>query len=528
MYEWDNKTTDVLIVGAGPTGLMMACQLAMHKVSFRIIDKNESLSKSSGALILQARSLEIVEKMGIAQDAVKQGIVADAINIVFDGETIKSTAIKNIGKNLSQFPFLLMLEQSKTEKLLLKFIGESHNFVERGIHFQSFIQEKDTISSVVILPDGTTQTITSKYLIAADGAASSVRNFLHIPFEGISYPKPIFILDCTAKTNFIPGEINFVFSNSTVAGFFSLPDSRWRIDSPLPKSLEKFGNITFDQIETAFHLSTQLDIKFKDVEWFSITHVHQKYAKVMRVQNCFLAGDAAHVNTPIGSQGMNTGLQDAFNLAWKLAYVIKNKAKPSLLDTYSLERLGISKGFARYADTLFKLLTNNNSAAKFIRPYGIKVLLKIIFPLLNKLNVVRQRFFISISQIGIHYRSSILSTRQSEGNFPHKAPKPGDRLPYVEFLYKGIKTNDFKILGAISFNLFILSDTLPVDIEKIAEKFNLTTKVIKRSPENKKFYKLLGIKHSGYYLIRPDMHIALRSASLDSIRLNDYLHQFLI
>ncbi|HEY5122775.1 MAG TPA: FAD-dependent monooxygenase, partial [Ignavibacteria bacterium] len=374
MKQLNDKITEVLIVGAGPTGLMMACQFTIHQVSFRIIDKNESPSKNSGALILQARTLEIFEQMGIAGKALEEGIVANKLNILYNGRRITSTYIKDIGENLSKFPFLLMHEQSKTEKLLLQFIGDHGHSVERGIRFKSFVQDNEEVTSVLILPDGSEQSIKTKYLIAADGAISTIRDFLNIPFNGKTYPKPIFILDCKAKTDMLPGEICFAFSKSIVAGFFPLPSSRWRIDSTLPKEMERLENITFDNISMDFQLWTNMNVTFQDCEWFSVSHSHQKYAGSIRVRNCFLAGDAAHVNTPVGAQGMNTGLQDAFNLAWKLAFVIKHKAKPELLGTYSIERSGISKGFAHYADTVFRIVTSNNVALKFFRLYLLKVL----------------------------------------------------------------------------------------------------------------------------------------------------------
>ena len=485
MKQLDNNTADVLIVGAGPTGLMMACQLAIHQVSFRIIDKNESPSKSSGALIVQARSLEIFEQMGIAGEALKGGIIANKLNVIFNGEKITSTVIKDIGGNLSQFPFLLMLEQSKTEKLLLKFISDRGHSVERGILFKSFVQDKEGVTSVVILPDETEQSIKTKYIIAADGAKSTIRNFLNIPFKGKTYPKPIFILDCKAKTDMLPGEICFAFSNSSIAGFFPLQGSRWRIDSTLPKEIEKLETITFDNIEKDFHLWTKMNVTFQGYEWFSVSHSHQKYAGSIRVQNCFLAGDAAHVNTPVGAQGMNTGLQDAFNLAWKLAFVIKHKAKPELLDTYATERLGISKGFARYADTVFKLVTSKNVVVKFFRLYVLKVLLKFLFPLVEKRRIFRQMFFKSISQIDIHYRNSILSYVTPGESFLYGAPRPGDRLPYIEFYYRGGNTNNYKVLEVACFNLFVLANVLPDEIKKIAEEYNLAVVLITYLPETK-------------------------------------------
>lgn len=528
MKELHDKTTEILIVGAGPTGLMMACQLVIHQVSFRIIDIKETSSKSSGALIVQARSLEIFEQMGIAREAVTDGIIANKVNIFYNGKKIVSTDIKDIGKNLSMFPFLLMLEQSKTEKLLLKFIGDRGHFVERGILFKSFIQDKECVTSLVVLPDKSEQSITTKYIIAADGANSTIRNFLNVPFKGKTYIKPIFILDCKANTELVAGEISFAFSNSSIAGFFPLQDSRWRIDSTIPKEIESLENITFDDIAKDFHLRTKINITFQDDEWFSVSHSHQKYAGYIRVQNCFLVGDSAHIHTPIGAQGMNTGLQDAYNLAWKLAFVIKHKAKPELLSTYSSERLGISKGFAHYADAVFRNITSENAAVKFFRLYVMRILFKVLFPLVDKRKTFRQMFFKSISQIGICYRDSILSYWLSEGSFFGEAPKPGDRFPFVEFFYEGRNTNSYEILNGACFNLVVLGKVIPDEIKRITEKYNLAVRLIKYIPETKNVYKYLGIKNTGYYLIRPDIYISLRSATLNTDHLNNYLQQLLI
>lgn len=523
----ENKV-EVLIVGAGPAGLMMACRLAIHQVPFRIIDKNESSSENSGALIVQARSLEIFEQMGIASEAISEGIIANKVNILYNGNKITSTVINDIGGNLSQFPFLLMLEQSKTEKLLLKFIGERGHAVERGVRFKNYIQDKETITSVVILPDGSEQSIVSKYIIAADGANSIIRDFLNIPFEGKTYPKPIFILDCKAQTELIPGEISFAFSNSSVAGFFPLKDSRWRIDSNLPPELEKRDKITFEDIEKDFHLWTRMNVTFQGYEWFSVAHSHQKYAGSIRVGNCFLIGDAAHVNTPVGAQGMNTGLQDAFNLAWKLAFVIKCKAKSELLDTYTTERAGISKGFARYADIVFKLVTSTHVLVKFFRGHILRLIFKVLFQWFENRKSFQQKFFKSISQIGIHYRNSILSDGVEEGFFPPDAPKPGDRLSYVELVFMKKNTNSYEILDGTGFTLFILANEIPAEIKVLAVNYNLAVKLITQCTETENLYERLGIKDSGYYFVRPDMHIALRSATLNTHHLNHYIQQFLM
>jgi len=528
MRKTQDKTADVLIVGAGPTGLMMACQLAIHKISFRIIDKKADLSKNSGALILQARSLEIFDQMGIATEAIKAGIIADKVNFLFNGKKISSIAIKDIGADHSRFPFLLMLEQSKTEKLFLGFISDRGYAIERGAIFKSLIQEKGGVTSKVIFQDGTEQYIKTKYVIAADGANSTTRDFLNIPFKGKTYPKPLFILDCKATTDLNPGEIYFNFSKASVAGFFPLHGSRWRIDSNLPKETENSDIITFDRIERDFHLWTKMNLTFHGYEWFSVSHAHQKYAGAVRLQNCFIAGDAAHVNTPVGAQGMNTGLQDAFNLAWKLAFVIRHKVKQELLDTYSMERSGISKGFAHYADAVFKLVTSKNAGIIFFRFYLLGLIFKVLLPLLVKRSALRLKFFKSISQIGIHYHDSMLSYKAAKGEFLKGAPRPGDRLPFVEYFYKGRKTNNYILLAVEKFNLFVFAFELPQDIAKLAGNYDLAVQLIDCMPETIKIYESLGGINTGYCLIRPDHYIALLSGTLNIRYLEDYLKKFLI
>ena len=525
MNQSRNNSTDVLIVGAGPAGLMMACQLAIHKIPFRIVDKNSCSSKNSGALIVQARTLEIFEQMGIAGDALSKGVVANKINIIYNGKKITSAGISDLGGDLSRFPFLLMLEQSKTEQLLLNFIYDHGYSIEREVQLQSFNQQDGGVTSVVTLPDGTMQVVYSKYIIAADGPNSTIRNILNIPFEGKTYPKSIFIVDCKADSELSAEEISFAFSNSSVAGFFPIKGSRWRIDSNFPPEYENQERITFDAVEKNFQEWTQMNLHFQSQEWFSVTRSHQKYAASVRDQNCFLIGDAAHVHTPVGAQGMNTGIQDAYNLAWKMAFVIKQKANPLLLDTYSSERLGISKGFARNADFVFRVLTSGNSLVKLFRRYVLRLFFMILFPLVSKSKTLRQRFFRSISQININYRGSILSYRGSVFNIFSSTPKPGDRFPWIRFPESGKNASIFEKLDPLSFNLIVLADSLPAGVKQIKEQLNLGVLLIPKVPETGSVYNHLGIKNTGYYLIRPDMYIALKSLNLNIVPLRRFINQ---
>jgi 2-polyprenyl-6-methoxyphenol hydroxylase-like FAD-dependent oxidoreductase len=517
------NSTEVLIVGAGPTGLMMACQLAFHGVAFRIVDKNSTSSQNSGALIVQARTLEIFEQMGLASEAIKAGIVADRIDILYNGRKIAGTSIKDIGRNLSQFPFLLMLEQSETEKLLLKYFNERGCNVERNVQFKSFKEDKTGITTELIMPDGSGETVVSKYLIGADGSRSAIRNFLKIPFEGKRYPKPIFILDCGAITDISSGAICFAFSRNSVAGFFPLRNQRWRVDGSFPESVNIAETIQLETVAEGLQHWNNLKFEMHGTEWFSVSHSQQKYAQTIRIGNCFLAGDSAHVNTPVGAQGMNTGLQDAHNLAWKLAFVLKQKAKPDLPDSYSHERLGVSQGFARYADVVFRLVTNTNTAVRFFRTFILKMYFKRIFPGQVKNEKARQKFFKAISQTDIHYKSVFLTEKATERLFSQDSPKPGYRLPYVEFSLNKIKTHSHKLPDPLWFTILVFAEELTMEINSLASRYKLKVVLIKNLPETQELYAAFGINDSGYYLIRPDAYIAFRSATMDSGHLDRYL-----
>lgn len=517
------EKTDVLIVGAGPAGLMMACQLALHQVSFRILDQKEKPSQHSGALIVQARTLELFEKMGIADQALRHGTIADRVNLLFKGKKLATTAISKIGESLSQFPFLLLLEQSWTEKLLLNFLKEKGHAVERSIHFKSFSTSAEEITSVVSRHDGTTETLRSTYLIGADGHKSKVRELLQIPFEGKTLRHPIFIMDVEAESVFVDGEINFLFSNTSVAGFFPISPNRWRIDGSFPKEMKNKKDIGAEDVSKNLSKWLNMKVKTHNIEWFSVAHAHQKYAAQIKVGNCFLIGDAAHVNSPIGAQGMNAGLQDAWNLAWKIAFVLKKQAHADLLETYPVERWGITQGFARYADVVFKTMTGTQSTVKFFRMTLIKFFFTALFPLVEKRKWFRLRFFTSISQIGLHYASAPSGSPFMKKMFSHHDFRSGKRFPYMAFVLNTQPTDTHRLLDATRFTLVLFAPELTAEWVLLAEKYQFSLVLIPHQVETAQLYKTLALKHNGYFLVRPDMHIALRSSST---RMNVFI-QFL-
>jgi 2-polyprenyl-6-methoxyphenol hydroxylase-like FAD-dependent oxidoreductase len=526
----DNTETEVLIVGAGPSGLMMACQLAIHNIGFRIIDKKEFPTSNSGAMVIQARSVEIFSQMGIAQQAIEAGFIPNNLNILFNGKPLLKIPVKDIGSGLTLFPYLLLVKQSKTEQVLTEFINKRGFYIGRRTELLDFSQDSSGVVSRIKDPDGNIVFVKSHYLIAADGGQSLIRQQLNIPFIGKSHQKSLFIIDCKADTDIPVDDISISFSNNAISGFFPLPDGKWRVDGTIPTTLKTKPRLSFADIEEHFSDRLKMKIKLHSPEWFSVFHSHQHYAASFQQDCCFLIGDAAHIHSPVGAQGMNTGLQDAYNLAWKLAFVLKGKAYEELLKTYSTERLPVAKNNIRVTDRIFNLITSDHFITKSFRNYIAPFLIRTVFPTFVQRKRIRQYIFKSISEINVNYRESVMALQSSIRLFPSLTLRPGDRLPYVQFKEKDQLVNVQDKVNGTCFHLLIFCKVTPSEemIKRIKKHGNfLSYEVILHSVENHHLFKMLSIKNKGLLLIRPDMYIAFHSKSHNIKHLNNKLKLFL-
>jgi 2-polyprenyl-6-methoxyphenol hydroxylase-like FAD-dependent oxidoreductase len=520
--------TQVLIVGAGPTGLMMACQLALRNIPFRIIDKNEHHQTGSGALILHAKSLEIFNQMRIADAAISQGILANKINVAFNGTKPLTLFLKKMGNDQTKFPGLLMLEQSRTEQLLEDFLQSYGGSVERKTELIGFSQYEEGCTNIVKMPDGENIVIKSKYIIAADGSHSFIRDHLKIPFTGKTYELSLFVFDGRADFDFPKDEICFSFTGKSSVGIFPLRGGRWRVDGTIPRDISSKKEISFDDIEPEFASRNRLVIKLHEPERFSIFHSHQQYAGAFKYKRCFMIGDSAHVFSPVGAQGMNTGMQDACNLAWKIAMVLKGYSHESLLKSYQKERQPLAKNLIKTTDYFFRIVTSNNKLDKKIRLQLVPRLLKIIFPVMERQKILSRYLFNAISEIGINYRNSPLSAKGSSGLFRLNAPRPGDRLPYFLFNQMGNEVNLQDLVNGFYFHLFIFSrDSIPGEFLDYTKHYStwLSTSYIPLNTDTRPLYKRLGIGKGGCYFVRPDAYIAYRSKTLTVKNLVKFLKQ---
>ena len=512
----------ILIVDAGPTGLMMACQLAIRKIPFRIIDKNEDHTTQSRALVIHARSLEIFEQLGIAQEAVQHGKKAKAVNLFVNGKRRLQFNLNNIGEGLTQFPFLLILEQSKTEKLLNGFINRHGFFVERNTELIDFSQNNNQINASLKQADKEQESIEVNWMIGADGANSLVRRKLNIPFAGKTYKESLFVLDCEMTMDIPPDEMCICFSDKTFAGLFPMTNGRSRVIGIVPDEFQGNDSINFENATKDFAKRTRLNIILKNPQWISMYHSHHRSVSSFQQGHCFLAGDAAHIHSPVGAQGMNTGLQDAYNLAWKLALIIKENAKESLLDSYNDERIVIAQNLVKTTDRVFHIVTSKKKLFAFFRLYFMPTFMKLVLPIAQRISFIRRSAFKSISEIGLHYRYSKLSIDNNKSSFPNKAPRPGDRVLYLPEVQTMLSDAKFHLLIFMGEQKDQQTNQA---IQMFIEKYNelISVHEIKLTEATKTMYKKFGITKQGCYFIRPDNYIAYRSNSLQLQQLTDYI-----
>lgn len=515
--------TDVIIVGAGPTGLALACQLTRYQIDFVVIEKNEGVTAYSKALGVHARTLEIYEQLDLAQKAVEQGSIAGKVRMLQRGEVLGQVELSNIGKGLSAYPFMLVLEQSRNERLMYDWLKDHNRDVRWQTALESFSQDETAVTARVKISNGEFETIEGKYLVGCDGPHSLVRHGLGLAFEGSTFERLFYVADVQIDWNFTHDALTVCLAPHGVVAFFPMPgEKRWRIVGAFPEGHEKDEReILYEEIEAQIKKEAQLELDITRVDWFSTYKVHTRHVDKFSSGRCFVAGDAAHIHTPAGGQGMNTGIQDAYNLGWKLALVLKNSASPRILETYNEERLPNAKRLTATTDRMFNLAAGKDWFVALIRTTIFPPMAKYIL----SIEAVRKRFFILISQIGIRYRDSSLSMHytgpnQSDDDF---AVKAGDRMPYFEIDGKSI----YDRLRAPKFHLLKFSDAARVDNNsRVASEY---AELLDHHsiPLDPKLVEMFGANKPFDVLLRPDNYIGFISSDTSGRQVSLYFAHLL-
>jgi 2-polyprenyl-6-methoxyphenol hydroxylase-like FAD-dependent oxidoreductase len=510
--------TDVLVVGAGPTGLMLANQLVRRGVPTLIIDRHAGPSLESRALGVQARTLEIYSHLGIVDRALELGKRGTGGNIWANGERRARIALSDAGDQVTPYPFLLVLGQDDNERIMADRLRELGSSVLWSTELVSLQQQEDSVTAVVKLPDGSDRNIQAAWVAGCDGARSSVRELSGIAFAGAAYEHVFFVADTEMTGSMVPDEVNvYLFKDGFHLLFPMRGSDHWRIVGILPPVLRDKADLEFDAVIPSLHHEAGERLSIKSCTWFSTYRIHHRSAVRFRDRRCFLLGDAAHIHSPVGAQGMNTGLQDAYNLAWKLALVVKKHANPLLLDSYEQERVPVARALLDGTDRAFQLVVSDGWFARLLRT---KILARIAAFAANR-KAVQRRAFRIISQTGIGYPKSSLS--KSLNRLPVTAPQAGARFPWLrlKFAVNGPVEDLFQKLSDTCFNLILIGQpALPEGKQGPGDLLRIHA--IPSEPANDNELARAQIPQPSFYLIRPDGYVGLCGKRLEGNDIERY------
>jgi 2-polyprenyl-6-methoxyphenol hydroxylase-like FAD-dependent oxidoreductase len=557
--------TDVLVVGAGPTGLALACELLRRGVHCRIIDKFSAPATTSRALGLQPRTLELFDAMGVVDRVLSTGGPVIDANL-YDGDrlllTLSTSGVQELN---TPYPRLWITPQTSVERPLEARLDELGGAVERARELVGLREESDQVIATVKRGDGGVddiEEIRASWLVGCDGAHSRVRKTLGVAFEGSTYEERFLLADVDLDWSRARNRTHTWFPPDGMFTVFPLPgSSQWRIfaaedgGTASPVSLELFRRLFRERTGDA---TTTLS----NPTWMSNFTINRRMVDRYRVGRVFLAGDAAHVHSPFGAQGMNTGIQDAYNLGWKLALVISGKAPEHLLGTYEEERLPVAERVLAQTDANTRVLLSDNPVVRFLREHVLT------------LDAVQDYLARRSSQLFVNYRASSLSRSYGEplsktllGHRGGEEAGVADRFDFRTALRDGDRAPDGPAVDAASreetslfrefrgthFSLLLFdglahTETGYAHLSKVARQVEallgstVKTHIVVSTdevPEQLEWngsvlldgtgalHELYGAGAESLYLIRPDGYVGLRGQPASAEPLLEYLDRVL-
>ena len=520
--------TDVLVVGAGPSGLVLANLLADRGVPFRLVDRKPGPVRESRAALLHVRTLELLDRLGLAARAIERGVQTNRVEVYERGRRAAAFPLVPAGmEGLTPFPFALCLEQDRTEQLLIEGLAERGGAVDWDTELLSFAAAEDGGTARVRRADGVEETISARWVVGADGASSPLRHALGLRFTGKTYAQTGLLadveIDAGAQARLEPGSIRFNLGRGGFVGMARLSNGMVRLFGAVPKGLaaggasrqvshEAYAAVPVAHIQRWFDECFFVNATLERAAWTALFRVHSRIAERFRVRHTYLVGDAAHIHSPAGGQGMNLGIGDAFNLGWKLALVARGEARERLLDSYEAERYSVAQAVLRGADRGFALEAATHPFAEWARA---TVATRLVGPLL-RLQWARRAVFRAFSQTWIGYRDSSAVA----GNRRLAGPRPGDRAPYDASLPVGTEHVLLLFEGrrpepALDGWRRAIEDLLG------RHSIRVTVKLIPAS--ERELHQIYAAQRSRVFLVRPDGHVAYTSSATDCPGLEAYL-----
>ncbi|OEV06323.1 2-polyprenyl-6-methoxyphenol hydroxylase [Streptomyces nanshensis] len=540
----DERLTPVLVVGAGPTGLTVAHELARHGVPARIIDRAPAPATTSRALVVMPRTLEIFDDIGVIGEATAAGNRADAITVTFRNKKVRMDFADLLTgpHNHTAHSAPRTLSQDDTERILTDALAGQGIRVERGTALTGLTQEDGAVTVSLRAEDGSERTERCRWVIGCDGAHSAVRKAAGVPFEGSTYRDEFIMADARLDWELPHGELYAFPSPAGIFAAFSMPgQDRFRIFGNVPSDPGGPGAEYSEPAHEEFQamLDERVPFPAKVVEEFWVTRyrVHSRSVPRYRDGRVFLAGDAAHVHSPAGAQGMNTGIQDAYNLAWKLALAERGIAGEQLLDSYHAERHPVGVRLLKTTDRLFSVIAGHNPVSRTARG---RIAPHVAGTVLTRPSV-RRGLIGTLAQLRLRYPDSPLNSQDGSGW--RDAPAPGDRAREADLLVDGKPGRLHDVLRGTHHTVLLFTGLdgharSAVELCRIAQRLEeahpglVKARVIsaERSPGHPvppvalgdpdgSAHRRYGLTSAGAFVLRPDAHVGYRGRPVDADRI---------
>lgn len=486
------RPTEVLIVGAGPTGLVLAIWLRRFGVDVRVIDKEAEPGTTSRALAVHARTLEFYRQIGLADEVVKRGLQFAAVNLWARGEHAARVELSDIGQGLSPFPYILIFPQDEHEKFLIDHLRRAGVEVERPTELLGFEDDGGRVVARLRHQDDDVETCEAAYITGCDGAHSKVREVLDTGFPGGTSAAVFYVADVELRGPTSNHEFHVALDEADLLAVFPMKgENAGRLVGSVHRPADgPQQDLTWNDV--SHDVIGRMKMTIERVHWFSTHRVHHRVAEHFRRGRAFLLGDAAHVHSPVGGQGMNTGIGDAVNLAWKLAAVLGRRAKTDLLESYEPERIAFAKRLVATTDRVFAFVTKNGPVARLVRLDAVPLIL----PRLMSRTAARKYLFETVSQIRISYHGSQLSMGQAG------SVRGGDRLPWVR-MENDKSADNFAPLTSLDWQVHVYGEVSP-RLAAACATHELALHAFPWTPATEK----AGFARSACYLVRPDGHVA--------------------
>lgn len=490
------RDCQVLVVGAGPTGLVLACELLTRGIRTRIIDKGDGVVLQTRALGVHARTLEVFDMMGLAERFISRGQVVRRFHMYTGGKTLVRL---DLSRNGSAFGYMLDVPQDVTETILRQRVSELRGGVEDRTELRGLGQDPGGVTAVVTGPGGTTQAITADYVVGADGAHSRVRSELGLDFRGHPYAQDWLLADVHLDWDRPDDEMHAFFPREG-RPLICMPmrEHRWRVILPYAGERDR-GAPTLEEIQQLVGERAPEPVPVSDPTWLATFRCQRRSTHVYRRGRVMLAGDAVHIHSPAGGQGMNTGIMDAHNLGWKLALVASGAAPDDLLDSYGTERGPVAADVLALTHALVRLGTMTHP--------GLRAVRNTIVPAAGRLTPVQRRAVRRISHVHVGYASSPLTHPDRN----RAGIRPGQRVPDLRVTSNGRTTRLYEILRHARHVLLLPAGNVPPEMPIWPDRIEVVRATDHLAPAG------------SAYLLRPDGYVAARGSTADPENLLGYL-----